>query len=297
MRVNHSMLHNTILQDITRDYKRVAQLHEQGSSGLKVKYPSDDAIIATRASNAGSRLREMEQSKRNGNTVSTYLQMYDKVTQEMSALVTRTRELTVQGANGTLTPNDRKTISQELSKIKDQMIQLANTNLGGEHIFGGADASHRPVNDNGTIELAPKADIPQSVDLGGYSFEYGITVYDSFVVNGNESVFNLLDNIIKNLDKEDPQYYLNDIALAKVERFEYNIQQITAQNGASQRFLEMSTNRFEEYSTFLTEYVSKEQDADFLETYTKLQNQQTILQAALKTGANVMMTSLVDFVR
>jgi flagellar hook-associated protein 3 FlgL len=43
--------------------------------------------------------------------------------------------------------------------------------------------------------------------------------------------------------------------------------------------------------------VSKEQDADFLETYTNLQNQQTILQAALKTGANVMMTSLVDFVR
>jgi len=297
MRVNHSMLHNTILQDITRDYKRVAKLHEQGSSGLKVRYPSDDAIVATRASNASSRLREMEQSKRNGNTVNTYLQMYDKVTQEMSALVTRTRELTVQGANGTLTPQDRKTILQEITKIKDQMIQLANTNLGGEHIFGGADSSNPPVNDDGSINLAPKADIPQSVDLGGYNFEYGMTVYDSFVVDGNESVFNLLDNIIKNLDKEDPQDYLNNIALEKVERFEYNIQQTTAQNGASERFLEMSTNRFEEYTTFLTEYVSKEQDADFLETYTNLQNQQTILQAALKTGANVMMTSLVDFVR
>src|SRR6056297_689472 len=171
MRVNHTMLHNTILQDITRDYKRVAKLHEQGSSGLKVRYPSDDAIIATRASNASSRLREMEQSKRNGNTVGTYLKMYDKVTQEMSALVTRTKELTVQGANGTLTPEDRKTISQEISKIKDQMIQLANTNLGGEHIFGGADSSERQVNDDGTINSAPKAYIRQSVRLGSYNLK------------------------------------------------------------------------------------------------------------------------------
>ncbi len=297
MRVNHTMLHSKLLQDITNDYSRAAKLHEQGSTGLKVRYPSDDAIVATRASNAGSRLREMEQSKRNGNTVSTYLKMYDNVTQEMSALGIRVRELTVQGANGTLTPADRETISQEISKIRDHMIQLANTNLGGEHIFGGADAANAPVNDDGSVRMSPKSDIPQSVDLGGYNFEYGITVYDAFVVDGNESVFNLLDNIIKNLEKDDAGDYLNNTALVKVQRFEYNLQQITAQNGASERFLEMSTNRFDEYSVFLTEYVSKEQDADFLETYTQLQNQQTILQAALKTGATLMMTSLVDFMR
>jgi flagellar hook-associated protein 3 FlgL len=296
MRINHSMLHNKILQDITNGYKRVAQLHEEGSSGLKVRYPSDDAIVATRASNAYTRVREMEQFKRNGNTVGTYLSLYDSVTQEMSSLVTHVRELTVQGANDSLTQTDRESISKEIDKIKDHMVQLANTNIGGEHIFAGADAANAPVNDDGTINMAARSNVKQSTDLGGYNFSYGITVYDAFVVDGNESVFNLLENISENLTEDNPDHYLNDIALEKVERFEYSLQRTTSENGASQKFLEMSTNRFEEYTNFLTEYVSKEQDADFLETNTKLTNQQTILDAALKTGSSIMTTSLVDFV-
>jgi flagellar hook-associated protein 3 FlgL len=291
------MLHSKILQDITNDYKRVAQLHEEGSTGLKVRYPSDDAIIATRASNAHTRVREMEQFKRNGNTVGTYLDLYDSVTQEMSSLVTHVRELTVKGANGSLTLTDRESIAQEIDKIKEHMVQLANTNVGGEHIFAGADAANAPVADNGTITMETKANVRQSTNLGGYNFAYGITVYDAFVVDGNESVFNLLENISENLKEDNPEQYLNDIALVKVERFEYNLQKITSENGSSQKFLEMSTNRFEEYTNFLTEYVSKEQDADFLETYTNLQNQQTILNAALKTGSSVMTTSLVDFIK
>ncbi len=297
MRVNSTMLHNRVLQDITSGYRKVAKLHEQASSGLKVRYPSDDAIVATRASNASNHLREIDQYKRNGNTVGTYLKMYDKVTQEMSSLTTRVRELTVQGANGSLTTEDRKGIAREIQKIKEQMVQLANTNLGGEHIFGGADASKPPVKDSGEIQMPPKADVKQMTDLGGYKFEYGITTYDAFVVDGNESVFNLLDNITDNLNKENSGDYLNNTALEKVERFEYTIQRLTSQNGASEKFLDMATNRFEEYSTFLTEFVSKEQDADFIKTFTELTNQQTALEASMKTGGNVMNMSLVDFLR
>jgi len=47
----------------------------------------------------------------------------------------------------------------------------------------------------------------------------------------------------------------------------------------------------------MTEYLSKEQDADFMETYTNLQNLQAVLQAAMKTGGNIMNYSLVDYVR
>ncbi|HOO33042.1 MAG TPA: flagellar hook-associated protein FlgL [Thermotogota bacterium] len=296
MRINHTMLHNKILQDITNDYKKVARLHEEGTTGLKVIYPSDDAIVATRASNANSRVREMEQYKRNGNTVSTYLDLYDSVTQEMSSLATNIRELTVKGANDSMTPTDRESIAQEIDKIKDHMIQLANTNVGGEYIFAGADAANPPVADDGTITMETKANVKQSTNLGGYSFSYGVTVYDEFVVDGNESVFNLLENISENLMEDNPESYLNDIALEKLERFEYNLQRMTSENGSSQKFLEMSVNRFEEYTNFLTDYVSKEQDADFLETYTNLTNQQTILDAALKTGSSVMTKSLVDFV-
>jgi flagellar hook-associated protein 3 FlgL len=238
----------------------------------------------------------MEQYQRNGNTVSTYLDLYDSITQEMSSLVTSVKSLTVKGASDSLTVTDRESIAKEIDSIKEHLVQLANTSVGGEHIFGGAASANEPVASDGTITMETKANVSQSINLGGYNFSYGVTVYDAFVVEGNESVFNLLDNISENLKGDNPKNYLNDIALEKVERFENNIQMLTAENGSSQKFLEMSVNRYEEYTNFLTEYVSKEQDADFMETYTELQNQQTILNAALKTGGNIMATSLVDFV-
>jgi len=114
--------------------------------------------------------------------------------------------------------------------------------------------------------------------------------------DGNETIFNLVNNISQNLKADNPDYYLNEQALEKLDRFEYRIQQLISRNGSSQRFLEMATTRFEDFSLFLTDYLSKEQDADMMEVYTSLANQQSILQAALKTGSSVMMTSLVDFV-
>ncbi|HPE69933.1 MAG TPA: flagellar hook-associated protein FlgL [Thermotogota bacterium] len=313
MRVTHNMLHSRILDDINSNFRNIAKLHMQGSSGKKVIYPSDDAIVATRASNIASRIREMDQYQRNANTVETYLKAYDTVTGEMSSLVYRLRELTVQGANGTLTEHDRKTIANEIDSIREHMVQLANTNVSGEYIYGGSQSDVPPVDQNGQIlpglqpgegsrtvfmfGMAANADQKISVDLGGYRFEYNTTVYEAFTVDGNETIFNLVNNISQNLKADNPDFYLNEQALEKLDRFEYRIQQLISRNGSSQRFLDMATTRFEDFSLFLTEYLSKEQDADMMEVYTSLANQQSILEAALKTGSSVMMTSLVDFVK
>jgi len=305
MRINHNMLHNTVLKDITNNFRQISKLHEQGSSGLKVRYPSDDAVVATRASNIGNRLREIQQYKRNGNTVESILSAYDTTTQEIGALTFRLRELVVQGANDVLTKDDRAAVAQGISKIKEHLVQLANTSVGGQFIYGGASSDSAPVDENGEIIMPAKSDKKLTVDLGGYNFEYSYTVYDAFVVEGNESVFNLLDNIVANLENDNPEVnnnfenftkgYLNDIALQKLDRFERNLQTLTARNGSSGNFLTMATKRFTDFEGFMTEYLSKEQDADFLEVYTKLQNQQSVLEAGLKTGGNIMMLSLVDF--
>ncbi len=297
MRITHNMIHSNVLRDIMGNFERAAKLHEQGSSGLKIRYPSDDAIVATRASNINSRLRELQQYQRNINTVESTLKAYDSTVLEMSALTYRVRELMVQGANDTLTPDDRKTIAMEIDRIRDHMIQLANTQVAGNHIFGGARADQAPVTMDGVIRMDPAADRKLTTDLGGYPFAYNITVYEVFTVSGNESIFNLLENQSANLKADNPDFYLNDIALEKMDRFELQIQQMISHNGASQNFLEMAKNRYSEFEQFMTEYLSKEQDADFLEVYTKLTMADTALQAALKTGASIMLPTLVDFMR
>jgi len=297
LRITHNMLHNTVLKDITDTYREVAKLHEQGSSGKRVRYPSDDAIVATRASNIGTKLREIEQYQRNASTVDTYIKHYDSITDELGALAYRLRELVVNGANGTLTVHDRSTIAEEIDRIKDQFIQLANTQVSGEYIFAGAEARVAPVNADGKIVMSAEAHVSKTVDLGRYRFEYNFTVFDAFTVNGNESIFHLMDDLSKNLREDNPKEYLNTHALEKLDRYEANLQKLIARNGANGNFVQMATKRFDDSVVFMTEYLSKEQDADFMETYTNLSNLEAVLQAAMKTGGNIMNYSLVDYVR
>ena len=54
MRITQPMIISQVLSDIKTVFERIARRHEELSSGLKVRYPSDDAIVATRASRIAS---------------------------------------------------------------------------------------------------------------------------------------------------------------------------------------------------------------------------------------------------
>jgi flagellar hook-associated protein 3 FlgL len=80
------MIRSDILYDVQSTLQRISKYHKSMSSGKKVIYPSDDAVIATRASNIGSRIREIQQYKRNIDHVSNLMNSYDSISQEISAI-------------------------------------------------------------------------------------------------------------------------------------------------------------------------------------------------------------------
>jgi flagellar hook-associated protein 3 FlgL len=57
----------------------------------------------------------------------------------------------------------------------------------------------------------------------------------------------------------------------------------------------MIDNRLEDLNSFITEYLSKETDADITEVVAQLSMDQAVLQAALKSSAKVITPTLVDF--
>lgn len=57
-------------------------------------------------------------------------------------VIQRIRELTVQAGNGSLSPNDRKSISSEMKERIGQLANIANTrDASGEYIFSGFQGS------------------------------------------------------------------------------------------------------------------------------------------------------------
>ncbi len=298
MRITDWMIRSNILYDVQSTLRRIDKLHRQLSSGKKVSYPSDDAVVATRSSNILSRRREIEQYKRNVDHVRNILSSYDSISQEVSAIYQRIRELLVRAGNDTLKADDRKAIADELEKIVDHLANVANTQVGGEYIFGGFRTDKPPVeytNGGWEITLPATSAGHKSVQIFGMNVEYGLTVNDIFRLDNGKSVFEVLKNAVTALRNDDPKY-IREVALTDVDYLEKKAMSSFAKVGASDKSLELISKRINDLDFFFTEYLSKEQDADLTEVVTKLSMQNAVLQAALKSGAMVLSKTLVDFV-
>lgn len=136
MRITEGMINDQSLADIQSILKRYADLNRQLTSGKTVQYPSDNAAVVSRVSNLQSRGREIDRYLTNISSAENYNNMYDTISQEMSTIYTRVKELMVK-ANTELAPEDRKAISEELVSIRDHFASLANTKIAGKSIYGG----------------------------------------------------------------------------------------------------------------------------------------------------------------
>jgi flagellar hook-associated protein 3 FlgL len=67
--------------------------------------------------------------------------------------------------------------------------------------------------------------------------------------------------------------------------------------GAREQRLQLAQGQLENTKVYLDQLVSKAEDIDMTEVISKMNLAQVALQAGLQSGARVMQTSLLDFIR
>ncbi len=144
--------------------------------------------------------------------------------------------------------------------------------------------------------LNPDAAKPRFVNVLGYQVKYGLTVNDVFLTKGGVSVFKLIDMTVNALENND-QRMLSKASLMSMDFLEDSVAKSLAKIGASQRMIEMVSSRIEDLNTFMNEYISNQVDTDLPKVLTDLSTQQAALTAALKSAANVITATLVDFIK
>ena len=118
------------------------QTQEQISTGKRVNKPSDDPVAAARILKLDQELSRIETYQRNAGLAENRLQQEESALASSVDVIQRIRELTVQAGNGSLSPNDRKSISSELKERIGQLADIANTrDASGEYIFSGFQGS------------------------------------------------------------------------------------------------------------------------------------------------------------
>jgi flagellar hook-associated protein 3 FlgL len=114
------------------------QTQEQISTGKRVNNPSDDPVAAARILKLDQEVGRIETYQRNVGLAENRLQQEESSLSSMIDIVQRVRELTVQAGNGSLSANDRQSISAELKERLGQLADITNSrDASGEYIFSG----------------------------------------------------------------------------------------------------------------------------------------------------------------
>ncbi|MBK1726669.1 flagellar hook-associated protein FlgL [Halorhodospira neutriphila] len=155
MRVSTNQLHNTSVQNMTGQQSRINETQDKLSSGLRVRQPSDDPTAAARALDLERAISAVERFNKNGDMARTRLSMSESALEQAGNNLQRIRELAVQAANGSQTPETREQIAAEVRERREQLFQLANSRDGsGEYLFAGSRTRTQPfhMTSGGTVE-------------------------------------------------------------------------------------------------------------------------------------------------
>lgn len=112
------------------------------SSGLRLNSAADDAAGMAVATGLRAQLKGYNQASRNANDAIAILQTAEGAYQNLSDILTRMRELSVQAASDALTDKERAYLNTEFSALKDEIDRVAAvTEYNGQHLLDGTAGS------------------------------------------------------------------------------------------------------------------------------------------------------------
>jgi flagellin len=97
------------------------------SSGLRINSAKDDAAGLAISERMGAQIRGLDQAARNSNDAISLAQTAEGNLSEISNILQRMREISVQAANDTNTPADRQSLQNEVASLTEEIDRIATT--------------------------------------------------------------------------------------------------------------------------------------------------------------------------
>jgi flagellin len=140
--VNTNIGASVAQQALVRNERAMSAAMEQLSTGKKINSAADDAAGLAISSRMTAQIRGLDQAVRNANDGISMVNTAEGAMIEVTSMLQRMREITVQSANGTTDSDDRSYLNKEYQALATEIERVAqNTQWNGRDILTGAAAS------------------------------------------------------------------------------------------------------------------------------------------------------------
>ncbi|MDI3298854.1 MAG: flagellar hook-associated protein FlgL [Bacillota bacterium] len=298
MRVTETLRGSQLLLDLQQAEERLIRSQNQIASGKRVSLPEDDPVAAADGMRFQSQLALDGRVGRTAQSASGWLQATDTALGSISDILLRARELALQGASDSLPAESRQALAKEVEQLRQQLIQVGNSQYAGRYLFGGVQASGdvAPFDANGTYNgsgTAIKIDITGS---GKPDFELSVTGDKLFDTGTASDVPTVLGDLEASLNSGAGASAVAGYIPA-IEGALNNVLELRATVGSRLNRVQDVQSRLQSDQLLLQQEQAKATDVDMTKAAVDFNVAQYAYQAALAVGARVVQPSLVDYLR
>jgi len=184
---------------MTVNNRTLGKSMEQLSTGKRINSAGDDAAGLAIANRMTAQIKALDQSVRNANDGISMMQTAEGATKEITNMLQRMRELSVQAANDSYSSNDRTAIAAEVTQLTSEITRVAtNTQWNGMSILGGLTAYSAM-----TFQVGTEGDATSAVTVGFSAMSAGaltITALSFTTSVQSQASIELLDTAITAVD-------------------------------------------------------------------------------------------------
>ncbi|MDB4077137.1 flagellin [Porticoccaceae bacterium] len=263
---------------LAKNDRAMTQTMERLSTGQRINSASDDAAGLAIASKMTSQIRGLDQAVRNGNDAISMLQTADGAMIEVSNMLQRMRELSVQGGNGTLSSSDLTALNTEFVALRTEIDRIAdNTQWNGDNLLDGSAGTAGVI----TFQVGYEADQTITADVG----DLNLAAAD--ILAADLSAITITTATLANT-----QVTALDAAIAGIDSKRATL-------GSTINTLEFAVDNLANVSQNTSASRSRIQDADYATETTELARTQIIAQAgtAMLSQANQSAQSVLALLK
>lgn len=316
MRVTNRMINENVYRNAGMHLEKMERLQGQLASGRAITKPSDDPTAVNQSMLLRNTLADQEQFVRNINQATTWMETTDQTIGTAQAVMTRARELAVQGANSTNSQAGLDAIAAEIKQLKSELRGIANTQLAGRYLFNGSQTLQEPYPSFAPYSAPPAARVPSypsaastpvaskldntdrlSAALGpGVSIEYNVTGADVFGASTDpDNAFEALDKLTYALESGDVGAV--STLIGNLENRVDTMSLRRAELGGKENRASLLNQRYSDSEVSIKELLSSYEDVDMPKVISQLSLSQSVYQASLAASAKIMQPTLMDFLR
>ncbi|MCL5935789.1 MAG: flagellar hook-associated protein FlgL [Firmicutes bacterium] len=150
MRVTNSMIARNSVSNMQNSLSRLARTQEELATGKSMLRLSDKPENVSRLQSVKASLSYLEQYQKNVDDGLTYMELTDSSMQTLNDILSQAQELAVQGASDTYSSDEREALAEQIDRMIDEVLDLANSSIGDKYIYAGTN--------NGTAQFRREGD-------------------------------------------------------------------------------------------------------------------------------------------